>query len=122
MRGGRRPGSGRKKGSGHRKQSATILKKAFDEGIMPLELLISEMRRLANEGTEAGLKEARLLAQAAAPYCHPRLQAIMANVTARGDTLSALLREIDGRTTGIANGSDDGEPMLEVKQPLSLPN
>src|ERR1700732_490728 len=117
-RGGRRPGAGRKKRSSNKKRGAALVKREYESGeVMPLELMLSEMRRLANEGTDASLKEARLLAQAAAPYCHPRLQAVMASVTARGDTLSALLREIDGRTTGIANGSDDGEPMLEVKQP-----
>jgi len=73
-RGGRRPGSGRKPGSGNKKRSEVILRKAFGTGeIMPLELMISEMRRLFAEGTEEALKEARMLAQMAAPYCHPRL-------------------------------------------------
>jgi hypothetical protein len=120
-RGGRRPGSGRKPGSPNGKRGEVIVRKAYESGeIMPLELMISEMRRLYAEGTEAALREARLLAQAAAPYCHPRLQAILAQ-TAPGaqDTLSALLKAIDGSTTGIAQGllvadDDAGESALEA--------
>ena len=44
---------------------------------MPLEILLAEMRRLANLGTEESLKEARLVAAMAAPFCHPKLQAVM---------------------------------------------
>ena len=97
------------------------MRKSFVTGeIMPLELMISEMRRLFVEGTPESLREARMLAQAAAPYCHPRLQAIMASVSPGAqDTLSALLKAIDGKTTGIAQGllvSDDdaGEQTLEA--------
>jgi hypothetical protein len=121
-KGGRRPGAGRKPGSGSKKKSAAILTKAFAEGIMPLELLIREMRRMYAAGDESSLREARMLAQAAAPYCHPRLQAIMAQTTLNaGDTLSELLKAIDGTTTGIGNGAD-GEPALAPQQPLLLPN
>lgn len=89
--------AGRKHGSGSKKRSAAILKRAFDEGIMPLEVMLSEMRRCYNDDTEESLKEARMLAQAAAPYCHPRLQANMSQTTLQaGDTLSELLRAIDG--------------------------
>jgi hypothetical protein len=114
---------GRPPGSPNKKASAEILTKAFAEGIMPLELLIREMRRMYAEGTESSLREARMLAQAAAPYCHPRLQAIMAQTTLdAGDTLSALLKAIDGKTTGITNGSDTGKSPLEAEQSLYLPN
>ena len=120
-RGGRRPGSGRKPGSPNRKRGEVIVRKAYESGeIMPLELMIDEMRRLYAEGTEASLREARMLAQAAAPYCHPRLAAIMASTTsADKDTLSQLLRQIDGKTTGIAQGlldadDADGESALEA--------
>jgi len=96
------------------------LKAAFESGeVMPLDVMLSEMRRRYNEGTDESLKEASTLAQAAAPYCHPRLQAIMAQTTLQaGDTLSALLRAIDGTTTGIkgllSNGAA-GEPALEAE-------
>ena len=122
-RGGRRPGSGRKPGSPNRKRGEVILRKAYESGeIMPLELMISEMRRLFAEGTPEALREARMLAQAAAPYCHPRLAAIMASTTSTDrDTLSQLLRQIDGSTTGIAQGlldadDADGESALEAEQ------
>ena len=120
-RGGRRPGSGRKPGSPNRKRGEVILRKAYESGeIMPLELMISEMRRLFAEGTPEALREARMLAQAAAPYCHPRLQAILASTTSTDrDTLSQLLRQIDGKTTGIAQGlldadDADGESAMEA--------
>jgi len=100
-----------------------IVRKAYESGeIMPLELMLFEMRRLYAEGTEAALKEARMLAQMAAPYCHPRLQAILAQTTPGAqDTLSALLKAIDGSTTGIAQGlldadDADGESALEAEQ------
>ena len=76
-RGGRRVGAGRKPGSGNKKRSEAILRREYASGaLMPLDLMLNEMRRLAKEGTDEGLREARMLAQAAAPYCHPRLQAI----------------------------------------------
>ena len=61
------------------------------------------------EGTESSLREARMLAQAAAPYCHPRLQAIMAQTTLNaGDTLSALLKAIDGKQLESPTGQTLG--------------
>jgi hypothetical protein len=112
------PKGGRPKGSGNNKRSYAIIKEAYDTGIMPLELLLREMRREYAKGTEESLKEARLLAQAACPYTHPRLQAIMAQTTLEtGDTLTALMKAIDGTTTGITRGS-----ALEAEQPLPLPN
>ncbi len=122
MRGGRRPGAGRKPGSGNKKRSHAILKAAFESGeVMPLDVMLSEMRRCYYDGTDESLKEARMLAQAAAPYCHPRLQAIMAQTTLQaGDTLSALLRAIDGSTTGIADSDEIEELPLEAKSPLHL--
>ena len=122
-RGGRRPGAGRKPGSGNKKRSYGIVKAAYESGeLMPLEFMISEMRRLAAAATEESLREARMLAQAAAPYCHPRLQAIVAQTTLNaGDTLSALLQAIDGTTTGIGNGGATRESPLEAEQSLYLP-
>ena len=123
-RGGRRPGSGRKPGSPNGKRGEVIVRKAYESGqIMPLELMISEMRRLFAEGTPEALREARMLAQAAAPYCHPRLQAILASTTITDrDTLSQLLRQIDGKTTGIAQGlltdDSDGESEMATEQSL----
>ena len=84
--------------------------------IMPLDFMISEMRRLAAEATDDLLREARMLAQAAAPYCHPRLQAIVAKTVEGGDTLTALLKAIDGTTLGIDGGDEFEELALEAKQ------
>jgi hypothetical protein len=110
--GGKKPG--RKPGSGNKKKSAVILTREYNSGkIMPLDVMLSEMRRCYYLGSDQGLKEARMLAQAAAPYCHPRLQAIDQRTTMEaGDTLSALLRKIDGNTTGIARGlTINGSPL-----------
>lgn len=123
-RGGRRPGAGRKPGSGNKKRSEAILKREYASGdVMPLDLMLSEMRRLAKEGSDCGLREARALAQAAAPYCHPRLQAIdTRNTIEAGDTLSALLRMIDGSSTGIARGLAVSRPPLASQQPVFDPD
>jgi hypothetical protein len=65
--------TGRPKGSGNKLRSEQILKREFASGeIMPLDVMLSEMRRHYYEGTDEGLKEASALAQAAAPYCHRR--------------------------------------------------
>jgi hypothetical protein len=114
--GGKKPG--RKPGSGNKKRSAVFLTREYDSGkIMPLEVQLEAMRLYWTEWTESGdresLKEATMLAQAAGPYCHPRLQAIDQRTTMEaGDTLSALLRKIDGNTTGIARGlTINGSPL-----------
>jgi hypothetical protein len=119
-KGGRKPG--RKPGSGNKLKSAEIIAREFEAGIMPLELLLHEMRRLYRIGDDESLREARMLAQASAPYCHPRLAAVMQETTMRsGDTLAQLLELIDGTTTGIADG-EIGEPQLAIEPPVSLPN
>ena len=120
--GGKKPG--RKPGSGNKKRSEAILKREFGSGeIMPLDVMLTEMRRCYYLGGDEGLKEARMLAQAAAPYCHPRLQAIDQRTTMEaGDTLSALLRTIDGRTTGIARGIAGSRPLLAAQQSLHDPD
>lgn len=79
-RGGVRPGAGRKKGSGNVK-SREIAEKALEDGISPLEYMLELMRKPYPDDADAvakvnldGLRfEA---AKAAAPYVHPRLNAI----------------------------------------------
>jgi hypothetical protein len=117
-----RPKGGRPKGSKNLKSSYRILKDLYGSGeLMPLDFMISEMRRLAKEATDDSLREARMLAQAAAPYCHPRLQAIMAKTTLEsGDTLTALLRAIDGSTTGISDCEEPEEPTLAIGSPIHV--
>src|SRR5262245_143133 len=141
-RGGRRPGAGakwmqhqggkskpgRKPGSGNKKKSAVILTREYDSGkIMPLEVQLEAMRLHWTEWVQTGsrdsLKEATILAQAAGPYCHPRLQAIDQRTTMEaGDTLSALLKVIDGNTTGIERGIAVSRPLLASEQLVHDPD
>ena len=121
-RGGRRPGAGRKPGTNNRKRSYAVVKAAFDSGEpVPLEVMIEIMRFNWREwektGDEAHMKEAGMWAQASAPYMHARLQAIHSRTTMEaGDTLSALLRSIEGGTTGIARGLATSRPTLALEQ------
>jgi uncharacterized protein YceH (UPF0502 family) len=90
-RGGARPGSGRKAGEANKKTRA-IADKAAKEGITPLEVMLKTMTALMERADLAkslkvlpGEKEpsylelmvdAASVAKDAAPYMHPRLQAI----------------------------------------------
>jgi hypothetical protein len=109
-RGGRRPNSGRKPGSKNKLRSYAIIKAAFESGeAVPLDVMLGLMRhfwdKAQKQSSEDALKEAGMWAQAAAPYMHPRLNAIDSRVmSASGDTLAELLKAIDGVTTGIDPG------------------
>lgn len=81
-RGGYRKGAGRKPGSANKKTRA-IADKAAETGQTPLEVMIDAMRAFVSEAASAtGEVRLKLLAAAssiakdAAPYMHPRLQAI----------------------------------------------
>src|SRR5665811_2377861 len=69
--GGRRPGAGRPPGSKNRK-SSEIAREAMVAGITPIEVMLSAMRDLWDEGTSEAKREAARLAKDAAPYVHPR--------------------------------------------------
>lgn len=79
-RGGARPGAGRKRGAAE-ERTREIANKAAAEGITPLEYLLAQMRKDYPEDADAATK-ARFdslrfeAAKAAAPYMHPRLNAI----------------------------------------------
>jgi methanogenic corrinoid protein MtbC1 len=83
MKGGKREGAGRKPGSLTKKNRA-IAEKALQEGITPLEAMLEAMRfhlALAHDETDQKAKAAHLSlaaehAKGAAPYMHPRLNAI----------------------------------------------
>jgi hypothetical protein len=83
MRGGKRPNAGRKAGSTTTKSAIerAALKEAVttlkNEGETPLEVLLSIMRTTENQETKIDC------AKAAAPYIHPRLTSIEANVNAK---------------------------------------
>lgn len=79
-RGGARKGAGRKKGSANRR-TAEIAQRAAAEGITPLEFMLKILRDAPPAGADALtlLKYDALrfeAAKAAAPYMHPRLNAI----------------------------------------------
>lgn len=79
MRGGKRPGAGRPKGSENKatRKRREIAEAALEQGITPLEVMLQTMR----EKWEAGDKEgACQVAKDAAPYVHPKLSSVNANV------------------------------------------
>lgn len=78
--GGARKGAGRKPGSAT-KRTREIADKAAQEGITPLEYMLQIMRAAPSPGLEprdllVALTMRFEAAKAAAPYIHPRLQAI----------------------------------------------
>jgi hypothetical protein len=102
-RGGKQPGAGRPKGSMARRNQETI-EKAKASGLMPLDIMLNDMRYFYNEseiwlnmvkGASPEAREdlnkefkqameyrgiARECAQMAAPYLHPKLSSVDANV------------------------------------------
>ncbi len=72
-RGGSRPGSGRPPGSPNQRTRA-VAARAAAEGISPVEAMLSIMRdALVRKDSILALEAARH----AAPYCHPRLSAVL---------------------------------------------
>ena len=69
-RGGRRPGAGRPR-SRVRALTREIANRCADEGITPLEFMLRVMR-----DESADLQTRADMAKSAAPYIHPRLQAV----------------------------------------------
>src|SRR5262249_24983820 len=79
------------------------------------------IRELLRRGDEQSKTEAARLAVQLLPYEEPRLQAVMAKTLLEtGDSLSRLLREIDGGTTGIARGITISGSALAIKQSVRL--
>lgn len=70
-RGGKREGSGRKPGGGNRRFSRKIVLDMMERGETPLEYF----RSIMHDTTQSTERRDWAAAQAA-PYCHPRLQAI----------------------------------------------
>lgn len=70
MRGGKRQGAGRPKGA-QTKRTSEIAKAAAKEGITPLEFMLEMLRK-----PDATVEEKRWAAEKAAPYVHPRLNAV----------------------------------------------
>lgn len=107
-RGGRREGAGRKKGS-VTKKTREIADKAIEEGITPLEVMIGNMRyawekaQRASEGEDVVLglrKMAQDSAKDAAPYIHPRLANVDANIDMDGKLVIEIVKYADDPATG----------------------
>lgn len=98
-KGGRRQGAGRPKGVAN-KTSREIARRAAEEGITPLEVMVRAMRArwasaLAPDGSVVDAKaaaEAAALAKDAAPYMHPRLGSIEHTGPGGGDLVVRISR------------------------------
>ena len=75
QRGGKREGAGRPIGSKN-KRSAEVARNAAHAGMTPIEVMLTAMRELWEEGTSEAKREAARIAKDAAPYVHPRLASI----------------------------------------------
>ncbi len=87
-KGGVRAGAGRPPGSPNRKTRA-IAERVAAEGITPLEVMMKAMRAHYDKGE---LDQAASIAKDAAPYMHPRLTAVDAQV---GATFSMPANPVD---------------------------
>jgi len=87
--GGARPGSGRKPGSVTRK-TREIADRAVETGSTPLEVMLETMRLLREAAFRGSAPDVEKLVQAAAvakdaaPYIHPRLSSVEAQVAITG--------------------------------------
>jgi hypothetical protein len=106
-RGGKRPGAGRKKGSLSVK-TQEIVAAAAAEGISPLEFMLSVLRD-ANQTHEERFKAAIQ----AAPYMHPRLNAVKHS----GDEDNPIHTRTQVQQV-IVDGSGEGEsdPGIRAKE------
>lgn len=101
--GGRRLGAGRKKGSLSSKTKArlALVERLSGDAPTPLDVMLAAMEDALARGDMAA---AAGFAKDAAPYMHPRLQAVMhAKNPAVKSPLEQLLDEIDGKQRGIPN-------------------
>lgn len=78
-KGGKRPGAGRPKGSRNKatQKRRDIAERALADGVTPLEVMLEAMRDAYKGG---GAVAASVYAKEAAPYVHPRLASIDADV------------------------------------------
>jgi len=94
-RGGKRPGAGRKPGGKNARHSRNIVLEALDRGETPLQYMLAIMK-----DPTVPIERRDEMAKAAAPYCHPKLQA-SAVVAGGTDELADLLQEINGTSRGL---------------------
>jgi hypothetical protein len=98
-RGGRRPGAGRPR-SRVRALTREIANQCAKEGITPLEFMIRVMR-----DEQADLQTRANMAKAAAPYMHPRLQAVEHSGEGRGPFKDEVKFSVS------FEGDDDGDDL-----------
>lgn len=97
-RGGKRPGAGRKPGtvSEATRRRKEVAEKALSEGVSPLDVMLTTMRALWSQAVDETGKvvnmgkamQANIVAKDAAPFLHPKLSAVDANVDLGGVTLN----------------------------------
>lgn len=113
-RGGKYPGAGRPKGA-LAKKNQEVIDRAKAGGIMPIDVLLNDMRLFYSMGEEALVRArisiekeekekalrdafsaksvARECAEKVSPYIHPKLSSIQANVTV--NNLETALAELE---------------------------
>lgn len=89
-RGGRRPGAGRKKGGTNKRHSREIVLDAMERGRTPLQYMLRVMK---NPRQPSARRDK--MAELAAPYCHPRLQATTVRTPGSqdDDKITVVIRE-----------------------------
>lgn len=110
MKGGKRAGAGRPKGSQNKAtyQRLEVALQALAEGKTPLEVMLEAMRTAYDAG---GAIAAMPYAKEAAPYLHPKLSSVEANIDGTLGTYEAQPIPIEERhalesSTGPAAHSD----------------
>ena len=112
-RGGARLGAGRKKGGTNQgtRDKQEFAHKCASAGITPAEVMVANMRYFSRKRRDPAC---RLLSQKcandAAPYMHPRLNSINADVhttlSLEDDPIDELLAEVNRRRQALRNGED----------------
>jgi hypothetical protein len=99
-RGGRQKGAKNKSTVLHEMKVKERLGDTLTADIMPLEVMMAAMRKAWHDGD---VKEAVLHAERAAPYCHPKLQALKHS----GDAENPVAMAIMSGVPDVADTDDD---------------
>lgn len=114
-KGGKRPGAGRPRGA---KSKSTIerdlrlqqsIARAHEQGISPLEVMLSTMRTLWKEGRWL---QACQIAKDAAPYVHPRLTAVGAQLDEGKSVIKQFMDMVSGHSRGLPNDQEQRQRTL----------
>lgn len=95
IKGGKRPGAGRKKGIPN-KANAEREAAIRSSGLTPLDYMLQTLR-----DPESDKDSKRWAAQAAAPFCHPKLANIEANISATLNHEDTLDRVAKAKAAGL---------------------